>query len=479
MDNHLQVDEEGFHKEMETQRERARASWVGEEEAIASIYKELLAEIGETEFSGYDTLSTHSVIKAIVKDGKVVNEATEGDEVELFLDKTPFYGESGGQVGDRGVIQKTEDRTQNSEEDSSLTPSCVAWVKETKKELGLHAHVVKIKKGSFKVWDRVSCSVDKEQRSATARNHTATHLLHTALRSVLGEHVKQAGSLVSPERMRFDFTHFYPMEERERLAIEDIVNGKVIENIGVDTEVMDIQDALRSGVTALFGEKYGESVRVVKVPGFSSELCGGTHCKGTGDIGLFVILSEGSVASGIRRIEALTGKAAFEHLRARTVELSRISEILRTDKPLERVEKLVGDLKDMSREVDSLKSRVASGSLSSIMEAVREVNGVKVLAYRMDNLELKDLRNLADTIRDKMGSGIIVLSSVSEGQASMLSSVTGDLIPKFHAGNILKEVAALAGGRGGGKPEMAQGGTKEIEKLDTALESVYDLVKKQ
>ncbi|NTU43555.1 MAG: alanine--tRNA ligase, partial [Nitrospirales bacterium] len=480
MDNHLQIDEEGFHREMETQRERARASWVGEEEAIASIYKELLAEIGDTEFTGYDTLDSSAVIKAIVKDGKAVTEASEGDEVELFLDKTPFYGESGGQAGDTGLIYKGQGSgVQGSGEGSgsflasgplTLDPECIAEVMTTKKEVGLHAHIVRIQKGGFKVWDRVSCSVDRENRAATARNHTATHLLHTALRTTLGEHVKQAGSLVSPERMRFDFTHFYPLEEKERQAIETIVNSKVLENIGVVTEVSDIQDALKSGVTALFGEKYGEKVRVVSVPGFSSELCGGTHCKGTGDIGLFVLLSEGSVASGIRRIEALTGKAAFEHLRARSAELSRVSELLRTDRPAERVEKLMGEMRDMSREIDTLKSRMTSGSLSSIMEGLREVNGVNVVAYRMDNLEQKDLRNLADTIRDKMGSGIIVLASVTEGQASLVATVTWDLIPRFHAGNILKEVAAAAGGRGGGKPEMAQGGTKEIEKLDTALD---------
>jgi alanyl-tRNA synthetase len=279
--------------------------------------------------------------------------------------------------------------------------------------------------------------------------------------------------------MRFDFTHFYPLDENERRAIEEMVNGKVLENIGVVTEVSDIRDAIKSGVTALFGEKYGERVRVVSVPGFSSELCGGTHCKGTGDIGLFVILSEGSVASGIRRIEALTGKAALDHLRNRSAELSRISELLRTDRPLERVEKLMADLKDMSREVETLKARMASGSLSSVMDGAREINGVKVLVHRMDNLDQKDLRNLTDTIRDKMGSGVIVLASVTEGQASLVAVVTKDLIPRFHAGNILKEVAALSGGRGGGKPEMAQGGTKELEKLDTALESVYDLVKNQ
>lgn len=463
MDNHLLIDEDGFNREMEIQKERARASWVGEEEAIASIYKELQSEIGETLFIGYDMLESESVIKAILKDGKVVTEASEGDEAELFLDKTPFYGESGGQVGDAGIIYKD-----NAE----------AEVINTKKEVGLHAHLIKIKNGTFKVWDKVKCLVDKDKRMSTARNHTATHLLHTALRSVLGEHVKQAGSLVSPERMRFDFTHFYGLDKREIENIEDIVNGKILENIKVETEISDIRDALKSGVIALFGEKYGEKVRVVRVPAFSAELCGGTHCRETGDIGLFVIVSEGSVASGIRRIEALTGRAAFDYLRQRNNELQRISEMLKTDSPYERVEKLLNELKDMDKEIESLKAKAAAQSSSSIIEKARDIDGTKVLSCRVDNLEQKDLRVLADNVRDRLGSGIIVLASAKDGQASIVAMVTDDLVKKYNAGAILKKVAEIAGGRGGGKAEMAQGGTKEIEKLDKALETVYDLIKK-
>jgi alanyl-tRNA synthetase len=472
MDNHLLIDEDGFNREMEIQKERARASWVGEEEAIASIYKELQSEIGETLFIGYDTLESESVIKAILKDGKVVTEASEGDEAELFLDKTPFYGESGGQVGDVGIICKISNfkfQISNCEAEAEVI--------NTKKEIGLHAHVVKIKGGTFKVWDKVHCVVDRDKRMSTARNHTATHLLHTALRSVLGEHVKQAGSLVSPERMRFDFTHFYGLDRREIENIEDIVNGKILENIKIEIEISNIQDALKSGVIALFGEKYGERVRVVRVPAFSAELCGGTHCRETGDIGLFVIVSEGSVASGIRRIEALTGKAAFDYLRQRNNELQRISEMLKTDSPYERVEKLINELKDMNKEIESLKAKAAVQSSSSIIEKAKEIDGTKVLACRVDNLEQKDLRVLADNVRDRLGSGIIVIASAKDGQASMVAMVTTDLTKKYNAGAILKKVAEIAGGRGGGKAEMAQGGTKEIEKLDKALEAVYDLIK--
>jgi len=467
-DNHFLIDEDGFHQEMEMQREKARASWVGEEDAIAPIYKELLAEIGETIFIGYDTLESESIVRAVVKNGKVVTEAFEGDRVEIFLNKTPFYGESGGQVGDVGLIKKID--FQNEIE---------AEVLDTKKELGLHSHIVKIKKGSLRVWDKVKCIVDKEKRLATAINHTGTHLLHKALRAVIGEHVKQAGSLVSPERMRFDFSHFYSLDKDEIETIEDIVNEKILQNLRVETEISDLQDAIRSGVTALFGEKYGDKVRIVRVNNFSAELCGGTHCKSTGEIGIFKIISEGSVASGIRRIEALTGKAAFEYLRQRDSELSRIESILKADRPCERVEKLISDMKELDKEIETLKSKIASQSSVSLLEKVEEIDGVNVLACRVDNLEQKDLRVLADNIRDRLGSGIIFLASALNGQASMVAMVSKDLSKKYNAGEILKKIALLAGGSGGGKAEMAQGGTKEINKLDNAINAVYDLIKQR
>ncbi len=466
MDNHLSVDEEGFQKEMEVQRERARASWVGEDEAIASIYRELVSEIGETEFIGYDSLESESVVKAILKEGKVVDVASAGDEVEVFLDKTIFYGESGGQSGDVGLISSPQ--------------GFEAEVITTKKEVGLHAHVVRINSGTLKVWDMVHGSVDRKTRMATARNHTSTHLLHTALRTVLGEHVKQAGSYVAPDRMRFDFTHFYSLERKEIESIESIVNGKILENVRVETEIADIHDALKSGVTALFGEKYGEKVRVVKVPGFSAELCGGTHCRTTGDIGSFIIISEGSVASGIRRIEAFTGKAAFDYLRLRSNELRDIGELLKTDKPLDRVEKLLSDVKDRDREIDALKAKAASQNSSAVMDKMQIINGVKVLSCRVDGLEQKDLRVFADNVRDRLGSGIIVLAACKEGQTTMLAMVTKDLTGQFSAGDLLKNVAVQVGGKGGGKAEMAQGGVSNLESvdlLDKALESVYDIVK--
>ncbi len=466
-DNHLSIDEDGFHREMQIQRERARASWVGEEEAVASIYKELLSEIGATDFIGYTELESESVIRAILLNGKVVNEVSEeSGDVELFFDKTPFYGESGGQSGDVGILWGPGD--------------AFAEVTDTKKEVDIHSHFVKIKKGSLKVWDKVRCVVDRDKRTATARNHTSTHLVHKALKTVLGEHVKQAGSFVSPERLRFDFTHFYGLNKDEIKDIENIVNEKILENIGVETEITDIKNALQSGVVALFGEKYSDTVRIVRVGDFSAELCGGTHCTATGDIGLFTILSEGSVASGIRRMEALTGRAAFEYLRGISDEMDRISCILKTDKPFERLEKLVDELREREKELEAIRAKSAAASSASLMEKVREINKIKVLACRVDNLEQKDLRVLADNIRDRLGSGIILLVSVSNSDSAMVAMVTKDLTKQFNAGEILKKVAALAGGRGGGKAEMAQGGVSNLSDmkiLDNALESVYDIVK--
>lgn len=462
VDNGLLIDEDGFHQEMEVQRERARASWVGEDEAIASIYRELESEIGKTQFIGYDTLETEATIKAIIRDGKVIKEADHDKTIEVVLDRTPFYGESGGQVGDAGTM---------------YAAGAEIEVITTKKEAGLHSHVVRVKRGRLRVWDAVTCRVDRTRRMATARNHTSTHLLQAALRSVIGEHVKQAGSYVSPERLRFDFSHFYSMERKEIDEVEDYVNERILENIPVETEVQDIQNALKSGVIALFGEKYGDRVRVVRVPGVSAELCGGTHCRATGEIGMFVIVSEGSVASGIRRIEALTGKAAFDYLRERKFELDAVKNLLRTDKPLEKIEKITGDMRSLEKEVQKLKTGSSRDTISEALRDAFDLDGVKIVKIRQDGLNPNELRLLADNVRDRLKSGIILLVSVNNSHAAIVCTVTKDLTDKYHAGEILKNISKLAGGKGGGKPEMAQGGTKDIEKLDAALDSLYEVVK--
>jgi alanyl-tRNA synthetase len=323
----------------------------------------------------------------------------------------------------------------------------------------------------------VKCRVDAEKRKATMRNHTATHLLHSALRSVLGDHLKQAGSLVSPDKLRFDFTHFSALDENEIQTVETLVNEKVLENLTVVTSVMDIKAAIEAGAIALFGEKYGKTVRVVKVSGFTSELCGGTHCRATGEIGSFVILSESSVASGIRRIEALTGNTSFRYLKQMKSELDSLKAILKTETPVDRVGKLLKNIRSLEKDVQRLKTS-SRDVISEALKEAKELKGVKVIKIRHDGLNPEELRTLADNIKDRIQSGIIVVSSVSDGKAAIVCMVTKDLKDKYHAGEIMKKISKIAGGSGGGKQEMAQGGTKEIEKLDEALESVYEIAKK-
>jgi alanyl-tRNA synthetase len=341
----------------------------------------------------------------------------------------------------------------------------------------MHAHVAKVKQGSIKVWDKLHLKVHADLRADTMRNHTATHLLQSSLRAVLGEHVKQAGSLVEPGRYRFDFTHFSSVPREELDAVEDMVNQKIMANLPLQVEVKDIDEAMESGAIALFGEKYGDKVRIVSIPEFSSEFCGGTHVHATGDIGPFVIESEGSVASGIRRIEGSTGRVALARMREKERELKGIGELIKSDRPAERVKALLDELKALQREQEKLKAGAMKDTSGDIVEQAREINGVKVLSARVDGLNVKDLRGLADQVRDRMGSGVVVLASAVDGQASILATVTKDIAKTYKAGDILKQVAQSAGGRGGGKPDMAQGGTRELEKLDSALESVYDIIK--
>ncbi len=469
VDKRMLIDEEGFNEAMQTQRERARASWVGEEEAVPVFYKELAAEIGETIFSGYDTLEDKGVIRAIAKSGRIVKEANAGEEVEIFLDKTPIYGESGGQTGDKGSIVLLNDKGNTKGSEAEIIGAI--------KEAGLIVHRARIIKGQFRVFDQVLCIVDRTGRLSTARNHTATHLLHAALRHTLGEHVKQAGSLVNPEKLRFDFSHFYSLEDSELQSIEDIVNDKIFDNISVRTEEKELSVALKEGVTALFDEKYGDRVRVVSVEGFSSELCGGTHCKSTGDIGLFTIVSEGSVASGIRRIEALTGRNAFEYLRAKRQDLRRLNEVLKTDKPIERVEKLLIELKEKERMIEQINARSAADLSVDALKNALSVDGFKAVIYCVEGIEQKDMRVLADVLKEKIGSGVVLLASVIEGRAYLLCMVTKDLVGRANAGSILNRVTTLAGGKGGGKAEMAQGGAKDVAKIKELFGNPTEAVK--
>jgi alanyl-tRNA synthetase len=449
---------------MEMQKAKARSSWSAEEVAVAPVYKELFQQYPKTVFVGYDNLDAEATVLAIIRNSMTVQELNQGDSGEVLLDRTPFYAESGGQAGDRGELS---------------SDNLKVVVTDTRKPVeGMHIHKIQIKKGSLKPGTKVHCSVDLSSRTATMINHTTTHLLHAALKNLLGEHVKQAGSSVGPERLRFDFTHFDSLGRETIESIEDEVNEAILRNISVNTTITDTKKAIDSGVTALFGEKYGDTVRVVTVGDVSAELCGGTHVNATGDIGLIKIISEGSVASGIRRIEAVTGKEAVKEFRAEESELRKIAEILKTsENPSEKVKRLLADIKELEKSLEKFKGRSATESSAKLLETARDISGIRVLSHRIDGLDSKDLRDLADKVRDGMGSGILLLASVKDEQAAMVAMVTKDLAGRYKAGDLLKQVAAFAGGRGGGKPDIAQGGTKELDKLDKALDSLYDIIK--
>jgi len=460
LDSGLRIDENGFNQ---AQKEAARSSWVTADVAVAAAYKDIVKKHGPTVFTGYETLTGSASIVALLKTGSPVQSLSEGDRGEIILDRTPFYGESGGQVGDTGMISSPDARA--SVTDTKKTPN------------GLHIHNVIVSKGTFTAGTIVECTVDELERRTIMKNHTATHLLHASLRNVLGEHVKQSGSLVSDEKLRFDFTHFYGLSEDEIADVENLINNVILENRPVRTDVLSIEDALSSGATALFDEKYGDTVRVVSVEGFSKEFCGGTHCKSTGEIGSFVVLSESSVASGIRRIEAVTGLPALNHVRSMKRNLRELSSALKTDNPLEKVQRILDENKALKKEIENLKTSVSGGNGSDILDAVKEINGVKVLAIRQDALSPDEMRSFSDKIKNVLKSGFVFIISVKDDNASMLATVTKDLQKKYHAGNIMKQIASLCGGKGGGSPHMAQGGTRELAHLDKALEMVYDIIK--
>ena len=459
LDAGLSIDEESFHREMETHRDKSKSS-----SPVKASGSHVLPASGKTIFLGYETLKTDATVTELSKDG-YVEVLEEGEEGIIILDKTPFYGESGGQMGDKGTM---------------VSKTALINVIDTQKPApGLYIHKVKIEKGTISKGDKVSCTVDEAPRKAIMRNHTATHLLHKALRIVLGEHVKQSGSVVDSERLRFDFTHFSAMQDDEIRKVEDIVNDKVLEDLPVRTDIMNIDEAIKSGAMALFDEKYGDTVRVVSSGDFSKELCGGTHCRATGEIGLCVIVSEGSVASGIRRIEALTGKSALDYLRQKESDLDKIKLILKTETPQEKIEKILADVKAMEKEIQQLKTGSSRDTIADAFKEAQEIDGVKVVKIKQDGLNPNELRLVADNVKDRLKSGIIVVTSVFDSQAALVCMVTKDLTNKYHAGNIVKNIAQLAGGKGGGKPDMAQGGTKEIDKLDAALDSLYEIIKPQ
>jgi alanyl-tRNA synthetase len=467
-DMDLVLDEEGYRKAMQEQRDKARAAWAGSgEEKIKPVYKEVAKGVKKTVFTGYDMLEGTAEIAAIIKGNEKVDEAHEGDEVEIILDQTPFYAESGGQVGDKGEL---------------LGEAAKFAVSDTAKPVeGIFVHKGTVKKGSFKTGDAVLAKVEAEDRLDAVRHHTATHILHATLRSVLGEHVKQSGSLVAPDRLRFDFTHYTALTEREKERVEQLVNERIIENHPVETTVMDVDQAIATGAMALFDEKYGDKVRVVNVLDVSRELCGGTHAKASGDIGLFKIVSEVGIAAGVRRIEALAGRRAFQAVKKEEQSLREIAELLKASDPdvVGRVERLMSQLREAEKEVEKLKHKMQSSQAGDIISEAREINGVRVLAKRVDNMEQKDLRDFGDKLRDKLGSGVLALGSAKDGKVSLVVMVSRDLIGRFHAGHIIRDIASILGGTGGGKPDLAQAGGKDPGKLDEALEALYTIIKKK
>ncbi len=461
-DEDMKLDMAGFDKAMAEQRSRSRS--VATFDKISDAYKNLSAQGIKPEFVGYQNLAADSEILVMVADGVEISEATVDQEIEVVTETTPFYAESGGQVGDVGTISG-----------SGFEMAVNDTVKDP---TGLIIHKGKVISGRIQSGDRVRLLVDGTRRQATALNHTATHILHAALRQVLGEHVKQAGSLVAPDKLRFDFTHFSQVENDLLDTIEDFVNQRIRENIATSTQEMDADDAFKSGATALFEEKYGDRVRVVSLTDFSKELCGGTHTTRTGNIGLFRIVSEASVASGVRRIEAVTGAEALAYTQKTSRILQDTAQILKekVDAIPQRVQKMIADIKALDKEVDHLKTKLATEKTNASGEAVKSINGVKTMARKVSAETPAALRNMADQFKDKLKSGIVVLGSTAGDKVMLIAVVTKDLTDRYHAGNIINQVSAVVGGRGGGRPDMAQAGGSQPQKLDQALEEAYEIV---
>lgn len=464
----LTVDSKAFDRAMAQRRALSQESWKGSgEEKIPDVYKKLLADRVTSRFLGYACLRSKARIIELFIDGKEGRKVEPGVEAEIVLDQTPFYGESGGQVGDTGWILDGATRFR---------------VKNTLKfGQDLAVHVGSLESGFLISRQEVEAQVDEEKRLATARNHSATHLLHAALREILGDHVKQAGSLVSNERFRFDFTHFKPVRQEDLEEVELIVNRHIRENVPVQTQVMSREEAMQTGAMAIFEERYGDNVRVVSMgDGISRELCGGTHIQRTGDIGLFRVVGEAGVAANVRRIEALTGEAALRNDQEQEKILKSSASLLKaaSHQLPERLKHLLQDLKDREREIEQLKARLLTRKSEDFMAGVKNVAGVKVVAQEFEAASPVELRDAADRIKDKLGSGIVLLGATREGKAMLTCMVTKDLVGRFKAGDTIRELSAIVGGKGGGRPDMAQGGGNNPENLGQAFSRFYDLVKK-
>ncbi|MBN5141669.1 alanine--tRNA ligase [Stenotrophomonas maltophilia] len=459
----LTVDIAGFDAAMEQQRETARAA--GKFGGGVTLPAELVATLSPTRFLGYDRLQADDLtVLAVLKDGRPVQSANAGDAVIVITNQTPFYAESGGQVGDTGVLTGNGVRLA---------------VDDTQKFAGqFHGHVGILSEGGLKVGDVLSGQVDGERRGATILNHSATHLLHAALREVLGTHVQQKGSLVAPDRLRFDFSHFQPISAEELAVIERKVNQQVRANNAAEVHNMGMQEALDFGAMALFGEKYGEHVRVLKMGDYSTELCGGTHVNRTGDIGLFKITSEGGVSAGVRRIEAVTGQGALDYVDAEEARLAEAADLLGGSAAdvVEKIRALGQRQKQLERELESVKAKVAAGATADLSGQAVEVAGVKVLAARLEGFDAKALRDAMDRLKQQLGDAVIVLAGAQDGKAALVAGVNGSAMGKVKAGELLSHIAGQIGGKGGGRPDLAQGGGEDGPALATALAAVVEWV---
>ena len=462
----LALDYAGFEKEMGKQKEKSRKArkGVGVEE-LAPLYKEFASGGLTVNFTGYDRTSDTGRITAIIKEGVLTDSANEGESVDIITDQTPFYGESGGQVGDKGVIEGK---------------SGIAEVRDTKKPLPtVIAHNAVIKKGALWVGDSVELRVNEKLRHGAETHHSATHILHAVLREVLGTHVGQAGSLVAPGRLRFDFTHHSSIDEKDLRKMEEIINERIRWDNKVRTDAdVPYDEAIKRGAMAFFEEKYGDRVRVVSIGDYSTELCGGTHLDSSGEAGLFKIVSESASSAGVRRIDALAGEAAWNLMRGREDKLTEAAEILKVPETdiISRLKKLMEEHEGVKKELETYRSKMLSEKTGDLMEAVKKVNGLNVLSVEIPEADAVQLRKVWDDLRNKLKSGIAVLGSKEDGKAYILVGVTKDLSNKYHSGNIVKVLAPLIGGKGGGRPDMAQAGGNKPERLNEALDKVFDLI---
>jgi alanyl-tRNA synthetase len=460
----MRLDMDGFNAELEKQRERARQSWKGDEAAVAPLYGKFV-EKGGTQFLGYQAVRSDSRVVGILIDGAPSDSIEgKGSSAEIILEQTPFYAESGGQIGDAGTL---------------TSPDGVARVIDTYAPVrGVNVHKVEMEFGKLSINSEVRAQVDEERRRRIAANHTGTHILHSVLRETLGTHVKQAGSLVAHDRLRFDYTHFAPLTDREIEEIEQKINQVVFRNLPVQTRVMEINEAIAEGALAFFGEKYQQQVRVVSIPEVSMELCGGTHTKMTGDVGLFKIVGESSIASGVRRIEALTGFGTYSRLEEDENLLQELAHTLRAPRTelTRAITRLIDQQRQLEGELEALKRKAANSQIGNLVEAPKDVQGVAVISRKVDGVDPSMLRELAENTGTKIGSGVVVLGLASNGKASLVAVVSPDLQKRLNAGKIIKRVAELVGGSGGGRPDFAQAGGKDAEKLQDALQNVYNIV---